>query len=308
MARFVSGRLWLILAIVAVVFTAGLELILRKVWGFGDMVLFQSDDQFEYIAQANQDRFRFGNRSLYNEYSMRSEPIRKDEPCIILGFGDSVINGGVLTDHDSLATSIVEDQLSNGSRFLNISAGSWGPDNCAGYLQKFGGFNAKMIVLFVSSHDAHDNMTFERTVGYHESYPNKQYPMALIEVFAKYLIPRLVNKFQGDNISDPLMINKNGIGFNSGFEYFSKYTKEHDIPFLICLHLEKQEVADSQFNSQGEEILSYCKANNIKVITGLEIGENDSYYRDDIHLNEKGQKLWARALLTEIKNTPLSCR
>lgn len=307
MAKFVVGRFWLIFAILVVVLTVALELILRKVWGFGDMVLFLQDDKFEYIAQPSQDRFRFGNRTIYNEYSMRSKPLAKNEPCIILGFGDSVINGGVLTDHDSLATTLVEDQLSNGFRFLNISAGSWGPDNCAGYMQKLGDFNAKMIVLFVSSHDAYDNMTFERTVGYHESYPDKQYPLAVIELVAKYLIPRLVNMLQPDNGSDRLMINKHGIGFNSGFDYFTAYTKQHSIPLLICLHLEKQEVAENQFNVQGEEILNYCKANNIKVITGLEIGENDSHYRDDIHLNEQGQKLWARVLLNEIKNTVMPC-
>jgi hypothetical protein len=306
MARFGFGRFWQVLLIAVVVFTVGIELILRKVWGFGDMVLFQSDDKFEYIAQPGQDRVRFGNRSLYNEYSMRSEPLRKGDQCIILGFGDSVINGGVLTDHDSLATTLVEEQLGNGFRFLNISAGSWGPDNCAGYLQKFGDFNARMIVLLVSSHDAHDNMTFEKTVGYLESHPDRQYPLALIELFSKYLIPRLA-KLKPDLTSDPLMINKHGIGFNSGFDYFTRYTKEHNIPFLVCLHLEKQEIAKNKVNSQGEEILNYCRENNIKVITGLEIGENDAHYRDEIHLNEQGQKLWASALLSEIKNTVVPC-
>ena len=126
---------------------------------------------------------------------MRSLPIGTNDGCTVLGFGDSVLNGGTLTDQDSIATTIVEKQLRRTNanlRFLNISAGSWGPDNCAAYLKKFGSFDAKMIVLFVSSHDAHDNMTFEKTVGVHKSYPNEQYPLALLELLDRYVRPRLM--------------------------------------------------------------------------------------------------------------------
>lgn len=301
------SRSSLILLLIAAVLFIGAEVVLRKVWGFGGMVLFQSDDTFEYIAQPNQERVRFGNRIMFNEYSMRSLPLSSNDKCVILGFGDSVINGGTLTDHDSLATTLVEDQLKDNYRFLNISAGSWGPDNCAGYLEKMGDFNAKMIVLFVSSHDAHDNMTFKSTVGHHEAYPEKQYPLAIIEVFSKYLLPRIMSKVSTDSTLDPLMINKHGVGFNPGFDFFNNYAKQHAIPLLICLHLETKEIEKNQFNEQGQEILNYCKANNIKVITGLEVGENTSHYRDNIHLNERGQNLWARALLEEIKNTEIAC-
>ena len=147
------------------------------------MVLFQEDNAIEYIPAPNQHSVRFGNKIAYNEYSMRSLPIDADDRCIVLGFGDSVLNGGTLTDQDSIATTIVEKQLQRTNesiRFLNISAGSWGPDNCAAYLNKFGSFNAKMIILFVSSHDAYDNMTFEKTVGVHKSYPKEQYHLAFL--------------------------------------------------------------------------------------------------------------------------------
>lgn len=43
---------------------------------------------------------------------------------------------------------------------LNISAGSWGPDNCAAYLKHYGLFGAKAMSLLVSSHDAMILWTF----------------------------------------------------------------------------------------------------------------------------------------------------
>src|SRR5688572_12431893 len=202
-----------------------LEIFLRKALGLGSMVLFQEDPAIEYIPAPNQHSVRFGNKVAYNEYSMRSLPIDADDRCIVLGFGDSVLNGGTLTDQDSIATTLVEKQLQGSNaniRFLNISAGSWGPDNCAAYLNKFGSFNAKMIILFVSSHDAHDNRTFENIVGQDESYPDKQYLLATAELLVRYVMPRVLAPFQSDggNATDNLMINKEGKGFNTGFDFF----------------------------------------------------------------------------------------
>ena len=289
------------------------EIVLRKLWGFGEMtILFQEDSAFEYIAQPNQDKTRFGQRVVYNQYSMRSLPLKDDDNCIVLGFGDSVINGGALTDQDSLATTIVENKLKenigNGFRFLNISAGSWGPDNCAAYLNKYGSFNARMLILFVSSHDAYDNMTFEKTVGTNQSYPDEPYALALFELLDRYLIPRVVGFFGNSAKTDALMINKGAAEFNPGFEFFKNYAQEHNIPFIICLHAERKEVEDGNYNSQGQEILAYCSKNEIKVLSGLEIGEELTDFRDQIHINERGQKRWAQTLYDEIHRTIDLCQ
>ena len=286
-----------------------LEITLRMVWGFGTMILYYEDPGFEYIEIPNQDVTRFGNRSIYNEYSMRSLPLNNSDSCIVLGFGDSVFNGGVLTDQDSLASTIVETTLrgqsGKGFRFLNVSAGSWAPDNCAAYLEKFGDFRAKMIVLFVSSHDAHDNMDHTKIVGVHQSYPDKQYTLATEEVLVRYIIPRIIpsNAPPADN----LMINKNGVGFNPGFEAFAKYIQQTGTPFLICLHAEQEEVKQNAFNEQGQEILKFCADNQIKVVSGLEIGEQLTDFRDGIHINERGQRRWGNALQKEIAETLKSC-
>ncbi len=306
-------RVFLILGLLALATVIVGEFALRKLWGFGEMtILFREDPLFEYIAQPNQDKTRFGNRVVYNEHSMRSLPIQDSDKCVVLGFGDSVINGGTLTDQDSLATTIVEERLKrengDGFRFLNISAGSWGPDNCAAYLDKFGSFDAKMIVLFVSSHDAYDNMTFEKTVGVSQSYPDEPYPLAILEVIDRYLKPRLLGLLGTASNDDDLMINKGGNKFNPGFDFFTKYSQEHNIPFVLCLHAERQEVEEGKYNTQGQEILEYCSRNKIKVLSGLQIGEQLSDFRDQIHINEAGQKRWAVSLFNEIQKTIEICR
>lgn len=293
-------RLLIILGFTIIV---GLEIFLRVYYGFCDTVLMKEDSNFEYIAQPNQQRFRFRNHVMYNSLSMRSEEVDTSS-TIILGFGDSVINGGVQTDQDSLATTILSDTLSKihntKIQFLNISAGSWGPDNCYAYLKKHGDFGAKSIFLFVSSHDAYDNMNFEKIVDIHESFPSKQYLLASYELVDRYLIPRLksMSKKTASNI-DNLGINKkkeNSV-FNTGFMSFLSYSKDKNIPFTIYLHADKNEMESGSYNQQGQEIIRFAKENNIPLILDLENGLSLSDFRDGIHINSKGQKKIANSLI-----------
>lgn len=161
---------------------------------------FESND-FEYMARPNQEGMRFGNKYNYNSYSQRSDESDSTRR-IILGLGDSVLFGGMIIDQDSIATSLFSKET--GKQMLNISIGLWGPDNSAAYLRKYGLFGAKAMFLVVSSHDAYDNMTFEKVVGKSLSYPNKQYWCAwgrvsidtsFLDCSRKRISPVLTGKF-----------------------------------------------------------------------------------------------------------------
>lgn len=178
------------LAILLIILVGG-EFILRHFMGLTQAPLYFKSDKYEYMACPNQDGYRFGNHYHYNSYSQRSEEPDTTKQ-IILGLGDSVIFGGVQTDQDSLATTIFTKET--GIQMLNISAGGWGPDNCAAYLREKGLFHAKAMFLLVSSHDAHDNMTFEPVVGIHPSYPKENYKLAYWELLERYILPRIFKK------------------------------------------------------------------------------------------------------------------
>lgn len=177
-----------------------LECTLRFVFGFCDAVLYQSSPAYEYIAQPNQHRYRFFSHIDYNSYSQRS-----DEPdstkTIVLGLGDSVIFGGTMLDQESIATTLFSKET--GMQMLNISSGSWGPDNCAAYLKEKGTFGAKEMVLVCSSHDAFDVMSHIPVVGIYPNYPDKQYKLAIWEVIDRYLMPRIKVYFSGKQLLDP---------------------------------------------------------------------------------------------------------
>lgn len=154
---------------------------------------------------------------------------------------------------------------------LNISAGSWGPDNLAAYLNENGLFDAEVMIVVLSSHDAHDIMDFEPVVDVHPSYPSKQYSFALVELFDRYLIPMAKRKLGiGENGLDPdeaaNEAAKRGIrkgedkGFNPGWDQLKEICAKAGIPLYVYLHAEKGEVVDGKYNDQGDEIIAWAQA------------------------------------------------
>lgn len=291
------------LILILLLFVTG-EFLLRGLFGFTDAVLFLEDPQVEYLAQPNQDRYRFGNSIRYNEFSMRTEPLQKNARKI-LGLGDSILNGGVLCDQEALATYLLEKEISRETRrnyqVLNISAPSWGPDNTMAYLDKFGDFNAEVIFLVTSSHDAFDNMNFSQVVGSSKNYPDKQYSLAYVEGLDRYLFPWLGQKFKDKKEAAGGFEDKSREKiFNPGFQEILEYTRTKDIPFFLYLHPELSEVRKGSYNKKGQLILDFARANNIRIIAGLAAAQ-EVHYLDNIHLNEKGQKNLYEQLYSGLK-------
>lgn len=281
-----------------------LELILRYVFGFCDAVLYQSSPAYEYIAQPNQHRYRFFSHIDYNSYSQRSEEPDSTK-TIVLGLGDSVIFGGTMLDQDSIATTLFSKET--GMQMLNISSGSWGPDNCAAYLKEKGTFGAKAMVLVCSSHDAFDVMSHIPVVGIYPNYPDKQYKLAIWEVVDRYLMPRIKVYFSGKQLLDPDAqvvekvksdegVAKKALNFDPGFDQLLQISEEKHIPFFIYLHPEVGEVMSRKYKEGGLMIMEWAKTHHIKLIDGLNEGVTIDMYRDVIHLNEKGQRNLANSL------------
>lgn len=279
------------------------ELCLRHFLGLANAPLYYASNEYEYIVCPNQDGHRFGNHYHYNSYSQRSEEPDSTK-TIILGLGDSVLFGGIQTDQDSLATSIFTRET--GMQMLNISAGSWGPDNCAAYLKKFGLFGAKAMFLLVSSHDAYDNMDFQPVVGVHPSYPDKQYFLAWGELMDRYLLPRILPPPEHNSLHiSPDQkalegIHKNGKEFNSGFNQLLTIAKQASIPLIIELHPDTFELAKGKYDEQGQEIIDWAKAHDITLIKELDHQFTKEDYRDGIHFNEKGQRKVAKLMKSVI--------
>lgn len=294
-------RFYLVILLIILV---GGEFVLRHFIGLTQAPLYFESDKYEYMACPNQDGYRFGNHYHYNSYSQRSEEPDTTKR-IILGLGDSVIFGGVQTDQDSLATTLFTEET--GMQMLNISAGSWGPDNCAAYLKEKGLFHAEAMFLLVSSHDAHDNMTFEPVVGIHPSYPKEHYKLAYWELLDRYVLPRIFKKKRKNldpdqqvNAGTGVDIKKDGKVFNPGFEQLRMMADSAGIPLIVYLHADAKELQNGQYNEQGKEIMAWAETNQVPLIRELEYKFTPDDYRDGIHLNKDGQKKLSEIMIKTI--------
>lgn len=290
------------------------EIVLRLVFGLGNPPLYVASEHYEYILAPNQDLTRFGNRIIVNEYSMRSRPIDSTAQYRILFVGDSVVHGGNLTDHDELASTIVERKLSEQTnkvvQTLNVSAGSWGPDNAAAYLKRHGLFDVDLIVAVWSSHDAGDMMTFRPQVGVDPAMPDERPLFALSEAFMRYG-PAPIRAFARDR-RDPDVITlrpdwpePDYSKINPGWDVIIDLADSVDVPLLVYLHAEIDEVKTGHYNSNGERIIDLLDGRHIPIIQALNVYDVDSDYRDYIHLNARGQAAMARAILNWIGSCPI---
>ncbi len=327
--------------LIAIVILAGIaEIVLRVKYGFCNSPLYVSDPDFEYIYAPNQDVKRFGQVLRTNSYSMRNEEVLPTDSIVILLIGDSVVNGGSLTDQDSIASTLLEKRFekeyNQRVRILNISAGSWGPDNIAAYLKKYGLFKAKLICLVTSSHDAHDIMSPQSPVGVDPGWPNKQYKVALYELWDRYrwivfyyldtifLSPEPDIKSKetktaavpkADTAATPAAIaavkdsikaeklneagiRKPGLTFNPGYEQLYEMARANGIPMFIYLHPEISEIDLGHFNDQGQEIIAFAREKDIRLIDEFKFGVSKHNYRkmDVVHFNSQGQAFLANNL------------
>lgn len=282
------------------------EIILRMVWGIGKPPLYTEDPDYEYIYAPNQDLQRMGHHFRTNSLGMRSDNLSANDSIRILLIGDSVINGGAHSDNEDLAGNMLSKMLSDATgvkvNVLNISAGSWGPDNAAAFIKKHGDFNAESIVLVFSSHDAYDFMQFDKVVGVDPNYPEKNPSSALTEIFFRYVIPGIKN-LNGQDPSEQLMISKKGKGLNPGWKFFKEYAEEKNIDLHIYLHSELSELEKGNYNPRGHLILAFADSMHIPVIKDIEPLNKPEFYRDFIHINSGGQKYIAEKLFPVLLNS-----
>jgi len=286
------------------------ELLARTVLGLGDPPLSVAHSSIEYLFRPNQDVMRFGNRFVVNEYGMRSEPFPQKKAAgelRVLVFGDSVVNGGNLTDHEALATTLLARRLAQDlDRTVhvgNVSAGSWGPGNWLAYAREFGFFDADVVVLVASSHDAVDNPTFAPLDP--STHPQTKPLLALIEGVTRYL-PRYLPRSAAQGAPAPSE-EQVGAAMRRGLSDLREFlllARAQAPRVLLLQHPEMQEIESGRWQPGHEtiaQVAAECGVTVIQLAPALAaaIQRGEQPYRDNIHVNEIGQAALADVLRQE---------
>lgn len=301
-----------------------MELFARFYLGLGDPPLNVADEQVEYRFKPGEYQ-RFGNRIFYNDYSMRADPVtpHKQDPreLRILVMGDSVVNGGSLTDHEQLASTILQHRLQKAlDRPVwvgHISAGSWGPDNLLAYVNKYGWFDADLALLVLSSHDAGDIRTFEPIVGISPAFPDHAPWLAIQEGITRYL-PRYLPDFGSDSqptdADDPMRdtqqtatddqrAENRRLGMTALRDLLESAKAEH-VDMVIFQHPTQTELAEGMQPgamlihdvSEQQDI----KPQMLEPVWRQAQANGQRVYRDDIHINPTGQAVLADLFETAV--------
>jgi hypothetical protein len=312
----------LILVTVALLAFCLVEGVARMVLGLGTPPLSVVDPEIEYMFKPNQDVMRFGNRQLYNAYGMRNGDFLKKKPAgeyRILCFGDSVLNGGNLTDHSNLATTLLAERLvknSGGAVVVgNISAGSWGPPNMLAYARRYGLFGANQVVVQLSSHDIGDVPTFDPLNPL--THPTRNPCCATWEGIARYgprYVPALEFLFKPSNSEEDLQgppsqekLNQMElVAHESSLKALSglyEMATAQGAGFLIVLHGEREEVETGVFKPGHDAFVKWAELHSVDVLNlgvaeteALEMGIDPYRDNDNIHISDAGQKLLADQL------------
>ncbi|MDB5572596.1 MAG: hypothetical protein JWN93_3779 [Hyphomicrobiales bacterium] len=298
-AARLKKSIFVILSLAACALVAG-EAIARWGLGLGAPPLSIAHPRIEYMLAPNQDVMRFGHRQVVNEYGMRSPPLAGREYARrILALGDSVVNGGGLTDHARLATTIAAARLSKEQPTFvgNVSAGSWGPGNLRAYLEEFGFLGAEAIVLVLSSHDLTDQPTFAPLNPL--THPTRPPRLALEEAFLRYLPRYLPHRASAARAEPPPA----PPGPTGAQDLGAILDMAAAARVRVCLiqHLTKSELSAGPqpahfeiggiFRRRALPVLDFGASLRALLAVGR------SPYSDDIHINDAGQAALADALL-----------
>jgi lysophospholipase L1-like esterase len=152
--RLTRTRVSLIpLAVLCMLLVGATEIGLRII-GYGTPILYIQDPDIGYYPAPNQ-KVRYPGRVIsINEHSMRAPPISPQKPTgkvRILMIGDSTLAGTKVANED-LYSSLLQKKLdarSGGPKFevFNMGVNAWGPHHERAFLQKFGNFDADLVVI-----------------------------------------------------------------------------------------------------------------------------------------------------------------
>ena len=263
------------------------ELGLRVV-GLHELPMYETSDKYEYRFVPNQRCSVFGKNLIINNLGLRGELPDAKNNAIIWYCGDSVINGGIHTHEDSLATTIWDKQTENhfDSRIttVNVSQGSWGPENtlsfCKQHRSELG--TPTLIVLAVSSHDWNDRMTFCYD-GHTKDMPSHNYGA----------LANLLNKYYGRTHSCVKKVGNDTLRKGIEFDQWLQFSQELNSKMMLYLHPTIEEIQAGHYDTHGNNILKWASNNDVLACKGLEILPEIGF-RDNIHLNECGQRQLAR--------------
>ncbi|MDY6784876.1 MAG: SGNH/GDSL hydrolase family protein [Cyanobacteriota bacterium] len=304
----------LIILLAAIAFLVILvEVGLRLLLGFGNPPLYIADEKIGYLLAPNQRLRRMGNCIEVNEYSMRGASVtakRPPETLRVLLLGDSVANGGWWTDGEQTISYLLQEKLEPsqpGVEVLNASANSWSPRNELAYVQRFGLFEAQIVVLLINTDDLFGTAPTSLPVGRDRNYPQRKPKGAIAELYSRYFVkPQPV-----PGMDEVRAEGGDRVGYNlQAIEDIETIARSNGATLILAMTPLLREIGepgsrDYELKAR-QRLKEFTSARSIPYIDFLPLFEGQTapktLYRDHIHLSPTGNQFVCDRLVTVISN------
>jgi lysophospholipase L1-like esterase len=301
--RMISKRS-LLGCVAPIALLAAIELPCRA-FGLHRPVLYEAT-AYGYRVKPFQEIHRFGNRYFSNEFGLRSEPtspLPARGMVRILCLGDSITNGGAITDQAETYPYLLQRKLRANNanvEVLNASAPGWAVANAAGWLRFNGTFGAQVVLLTVGTADLFQSEETAAIVGRHPSFPSVSPALAIEELLRRYAIPMLARI----SSADP------GSGEPSGTTLATRQAEIHALRIAehlrrlrvipLVLYVERPvrtQAPEPNLTAARASFFETLKRHNIAFLStrdAVERAGGASLFRDGLHPNAAGNRVLAQ--------------
>ena len=274
-----------------------------------------------YYFRPNQDLRRFGKHIRYNQYSQRSDPvapIREKGVDRILLVGDSVLNGGAITDQADTIGELLKSRLQTTGRRVEVlaaSAGGWNIENRLGYLQRFGILQSQIVILQIGSEDLPQSKN--KLDPRDPNMPTANPPLALTEVWVRYCWPRLRGLLTPDSAQPPVERGASEAGrkqFERNAQAFRETValiRDQQGATMLLYNPMRSEMTPPRHDSPLQtDFFSVVNEQQVPIIdlgkrwTALAPDTVAGFYRDEHHFSVAGNRAAADALSSVLLNMP----
>lgn len=261
---------------------------------------------YGYRVAPDQDIRRFGHRVFINHQGLRNEPITP-LPAVgtlrILCLGDSITNGGAVTDQDDTYPYQLQRRLDSGARkveVLNASAPGWAIANEAGWLRENGVFGSQAVVFTIGTLDLFQEFAGPETVDEHPSFPSRAPALALEDLVTHYVVPRILRGRTADPgaglSAQSLQEARENIG--QLVDMAQRARQAGAIPAVLFIEQPgRHEMSDAY--TVAAKTLLFAKLSQHEIAhadsrEAVERAGGAALFRDGLHPNTEGYKVLAR--------------
>jgi hypothetical protein len=286
--------------------TAATELLLRRLMGLGNPVIYDTNPFYGYRPLPNRQYTRFRGAQLkFNNLALRAETDFDPDPNDkILFLGDSVTYGGSRIGNQDLFSHLSTAGLKD---FVSGNAGvnAWGIENIHGLVVESGFRPARIYVTVVPEADFYRGLTQCRGMPFFNIKPR----FALTELWYFFCTKQARKKHRhwthyASEAEKRRVVEKAATKFKEMDDLLQQEGRRH---LLFITPTKKQVIGDDNKDPLVSEMLGQQGLAARYILDDLNASdlsdrEKTGLFYDDIHLSKAGHEVWARLIRKELEN------